>query len=48
MNLLFENLFKRIESITFEQIKFEYWDYSREAFTDDEIDPMAQEGKNKD
>ena len=27
MNMLFENLIKRIEEITFEDIRFEHWDY---------------------
>lgn len=31
MNMMFENLFQRIESITMEDIKFEYWDYEKEV-----------------
>ena len=31
MNMLFENLFNRIENITYEDIKFDYWDYKEEV-----------------
>ena len=34
MNMLFENLFTRIDEITFEDIKFSYWDYERDKTHD--------------
>ena len=41
-NLLFEFFLKQIEDITYETIKFEYWDYNRS------VKPLDVEGKKPD
>ena len=36
MNLLFENFFGQLEALSYEQIKFEYWDMDREVQNESE------------
>ena len=43
MNMLFENLLQRIENITFEDIKFDYWDYKEEVKESDDEEQSGQD-----